>query len=163
MGRAEETSSALTAAKSKSQVPVWREGLAWSVLSVDYQRIVQAAGAHQVGEEALDDPPLGQDHEAAHVVAAFDDRQDQGEQGEAVLDEAAGVAAVGPDQLQLVVCEGDLPQKHVGGGAVADIRGGDHHAQQQTEGVDHDVPLAPVDELATVEAAGCESRRRRPP
>jgi hypothetical protein len=29
------------AAKPKSQVPVWREGLAWSVLSVDYQRIVQ--------------------------------------------------------------------------------------------------------------------------
>ncbi|MFG2368869.1 hypothetical protein ACGFY3_46000 [Streptomyces mirabilis] len=30
------------AAKPKSQVPVWREGLAWSVLSVDYQRILQA-------------------------------------------------------------------------------------------------------------------------
>lgn len=30
------------AAKTKSQVPVWREGLAWSVLSVDYQRILQA-------------------------------------------------------------------------------------------------------------------------
>ncbi|MFF4796266.1 hypothetical protein ACFY2M_43020 [Streptomyces sp. NPDC001276] len=29
------------AAKPKSQVPVWREGLAWSVLSVDYQRILQ--------------------------------------------------------------------------------------------------------------------------
>jgi hypothetical protein len=29
-------------AKPKSQVPVWREGLAWSVLSVDYQRIPQA-------------------------------------------------------------------------------------------------------------------------
>jgi hypothetical protein len=29
-------------AKPKSQVPVWREGLAWSVLSVDYQRILQA-------------------------------------------------------------------------------------------------------------------------
>lgn len=28
-------------AKVKSQVPVWREGLAWSVLSVDYQRILQ--------------------------------------------------------------------------------------------------------------------------
>lgn len=38
--QAEETSSAPTAAKSKSQVPVWREGLAWSVLSVDYQRIL---------------------------------------------------------------------------------------------------------------------------
>ncbi|MFD5491749.1 hypothetical protein ACFWH4_02110 [Streptomyces sp. NPDC127091] len=31
------------AAKPKSQVPVWRQGLAWSVLSVDYQRIVQVA------------------------------------------------------------------------------------------------------------------------
>ncbi len=30
------------AAKTKSQVPMWREGLAWSVLSVDYQRILRA-------------------------------------------------------------------------------------------------------------------------
>ncbi|WP_307136174.1 hypothetical protein [Streptomyces aurantiacus] len=30
------------AVKPKSQVPVWREGLAWSVLSVDYQRILTA-------------------------------------------------------------------------------------------------------------------------
>ncbi|MBP2053947.1 hypothetical protein J2Z21_006949 [Streptomyces griseochromogenes] len=29
------------AVKPKSQVPVWREGLAWSVLSVDYQRVLQ--------------------------------------------------------------------------------------------------------------------------
>jgi hypothetical protein len=42
MGQAEKTPSAPTAAKSKSQVPVWCEGLAWSVLSVDYQRILQA-------------------------------------------------------------------------------------------------------------------------
>lgn len=31
------------AAKPKSQVPVWREGLDWSALSVDYQRILQVA------------------------------------------------------------------------------------------------------------------------
>jgi hypothetical protein len=31
------------AAKAKSQVPVWREGLAWSVLSADCQRILQVA------------------------------------------------------------------------------------------------------------------------
>ncbi|MFI7301352.1 hypothetical protein [Streptomyces sp. NPDC050121] len=31
------------AAKVKSQVSVWREGLAWSVLSADYQRILQVA------------------------------------------------------------------------------------------------------------------------
>lgn len=31
------------AAKPKSQVPMWREGLDWSVLSVDYQRILKVA------------------------------------------------------------------------------------------------------------------------
>ena len=30
------------AAKAKSQVPVWREGLAWTALSADYQRILAA-------------------------------------------------------------------------------------------------------------------------
>lgn len=28
------------AAKPKAQAPVWRPGLAWSVLSVDYQRVI---------------------------------------------------------------------------------------------------------------------------
>ncbi|WUF49418.1 hypothetical protein OHA73_35470 [Streptomyces sp. NBC_00483] len=41
-GQAEQTEVvASAAAKPKSQVPVWREGLSWSVLSVDYQRILQ--------------------------------------------------------------------------------------------------------------------------
>ncbi|MEU1566573.1 hypothetical protein ABZ504_40360 [Streptomyces mirabilis] len=40
-GQAEEASSTPEAAKAKSQVPVWREGLAWSALSVDYQRILK--------------------------------------------------------------------------------------------------------------------------
>ncbi len=171
------------AAKPKSQVPVWRQGLAWSALSVDYQRILktladrarfhqgpltcqemaamfgmdvvptrvealrskakrlvargwlaeqqpgrftlaagvtgqatghepdhrpvdhrlraggaplevahQAATSHQVGEEALDDPPLGQHHEPFLVVAALDDRQDQGERGQAVHRIASSMA-----------------------------------------------------------------------
>ncbi|MDX3804762.1 hypothetical protein, partial [Streptomyces sp. AK04-3B] len=37
---AEVQSALRDAAKPKSQVPVWRQGLAWSVLSVDYQRIL---------------------------------------------------------------------------------------------------------------------------
>ncbi|MGW6026572.1 hypothetical protein [Streptomyces sp. NPDC055214] len=42
------------AAKPKSQVPVWREGLAWSVLSVDYQRILTAlADRHRLHQGAL--------------------------------------------------------------------------------------------------------------
>ncbi|MDX2700705.1 hypothetical protein [Streptomyces ipomoeae] len=38
-GQAETASSTPEAAKAKSQVPVWREGLVWSV---DYQRILKA-------------------------------------------------------------------------------------------------------------------------
>ncbi|MFE9637370.1 hypothetical protein [Streptomyces sp. NPDC006463] len=40
--RAAGGSAPRDSAKPKSQVPVWSEGLAWSVLSVDYQRILQA-------------------------------------------------------------------------------------------------------------------------
>ncbi|MDQ0808734.1 hypothetical protein QFZ63_000448 [Streptomyces sp. B3I7] len=39
-GRGGTATQGPEAAKAKSQVPVWREGLAWSVLSVDYQRIL---------------------------------------------------------------------------------------------------------------------------
>jgi hypothetical protein len=103
-----------------------------------------------VPHRAAKDASLG--HEASHVVAAFDDREDQCERGQAVLDEGAGVAAVGPDQGEAVVCVGHLLEQDLCGGAVAGVRGGDHHAQQQTEGVDHDVSLAPIDQLAAVEA-----------
>ncbi|MGW7356226.1 hypothetical protein ACWGI0_06010 [Streptomyces sp. NPDC054802] len=39
---AEVQASPPVAAKAKSQVPVWREGLAWTALSADYQRILTA-------------------------------------------------------------------------------------------------------------------------
>ncbi|REH18418.1 hypothetical protein SAMN05428941_0115 [Streptomyces sp. 2114.2] len=48
-----------------------------------------------------------------------------------MLDEAAGVIAVGPDQVQAVVGGGHPLQQDVGGIAIADIRHGDHHAQKQ--------------------------------
>ncbi|MER6146061.1 hypothetical protein ABT174_39650 [Streptomyces sparsogenes] len=42
------------AAKPKSVVPLWRAGLAWSVLSVDYQRILQAlADRNRLGQNPL--------------------------------------------------------------------------------------------------------------
>ncbi|MER5913629.1 hypothetical protein ABT124_24845 [Streptomyces sp. NPDC001982] len=39
---ADAPSAPRDAVKPKSQVPVWREGLAWSALSLDYQRILKA-------------------------------------------------------------------------------------------------------------------------
>jgi hypothetical protein len=53
-GRAKQASSAAGAAKPKSQVPMWREGLAWSVLSADYQRILQVlTDRHRLGQGPL--------------------------------------------------------------------------------------------------------------
>ncbi|MCX4429702.1 hypothetical protein [Streptomyces mirabilis] len=49
-----KTSQVPDAAKTKSQVPVWREGLAWAVLSVDYQRILTAlADRHRLHQGPL--------------------------------------------------------------------------------------------------------------
>lgn len=53
-GQTGEASSAPMAAKPKSQVPVWREGLDASVLSTDYQRILQAlADRHRLHQKPL--------------------------------------------------------------------------------------------------------------
>ncbi|MEU7052561.1 hypothetical protein [Streptomyces eurythermus] len=53
-GQAEEASSAPMTAKPKSQVPVWRECLDASVLSMDYQRILQAlADRHRLHQGPL--------------------------------------------------------------------------------------------------------------
>ncbi|MER6696209.1 MULTISPECIES: hypothetical protein [Streptomyces] len=41
-GQVKKASPTPEAAKTKSQVPMWRDGLAWSALSVDYQRILTA-------------------------------------------------------------------------------------------------------------------------
>ncbi|MEZ0077196.1 hypothetical protein ABH927_006580 [Planotetraspora sp. GP83] len=50
-GRSGTGSQSAEAAQPKSQVPVWREGLAWSALSVDYQRILQlGAGRARLGQ-----------------------------------------------------------------------------------------------------------------
>ena len=54
-GQAGQSQAAATAAaKPKSQVPLWREGLVWSVLSVDYQRILTVlADRHRLRQGPL--------------------------------------------------------------------------------------------------------------
>ncbi|MFF3373715.1 hypothetical protein ACFYXF_12315 [Streptomyces sp. NPDC002680] len=48
-----------------------------------------------------------------HCVAI--DESGQCERGQAITDEAADVAAAGPDHVQRVVRVGDLPQQNAGG------------------------------------------------
>ncbi|GAA3049054.1 hypothetical protein [Streptomyces glomeratus] len=54
-GIADDAMSPVTAStRQKPQVPVWREGLAWSALSVDYQRILKTlADRSRLGQGPL--------------------------------------------------------------------------------------------------------------
>jgi hypothetical protein len=57
------------------------------------------------GQGAFDDPASGK-HGESGQVGSFDDLDDQAEGSPGVLEEGAGVAAVGPDQEQPVACCG---------------------------------------------------------
>ncbi len=104
-------------------------------------------------KRAFDDPTLGQNLEAGHIVAAFDDLQDPVAQFLCPLDQFPGVAPVGPNQLE----PGELPdqfgQHQLGPIAILDVGRVHDDRQEQAQGVYDDVPLASLDLLAGVVAA----------
>lgn len=115
--------------------------------------LAQAAIAAEPGEGSFDNPALGQDHEAGHIVAAFDDLQDPVAQLPRPLDQLSGVAAVGPDQLEPRELADQFDQHEFGPVAVLDVGRMYHHGQDQAQGVYDDVPLASLDLLAGVVAS----------
>lgn len=117
-GQREEAPSAPRAVKPKSQVPVGHGGLDSSVLSVDYQRILRVLeDRHRLHQGPLTCQEMaalfGLDAVSAKVEAL-----------------RSNVSAIGPDEVQPVVCAGDLSRQDLGGGAVSCVRGGDHHREQ---------------------------------
>jgi hypothetical protein len=103
---------------------------------------------------------LGQHNEPGLVVTAFDDLKGELEFLAGPVDEAAGVAAVGPYQRDLPVAGVEPGQYAAGGVAVGGVGRGDQHYRHQAECVHDDVPLAPVDLLAASkprEAAGTDA------
>src|SRR6185503_20023390 len=128
------------------------------------------------GQRPLYDPPAWQRLEGVQVIGPPDDFQCQLrlELARGPGDELAGVAAVGPGQLDRGEGPPQVPQQRPGGVAVLHRRGGDQHGEQQADRVDGEVPLGPVDLLARVVAAagaadhlrafyrlGIDDRRRR--
>lgn len=69
-------------------------------------------------------------------------------------EDVAGVGAVRPDQPEPTEAFPQRGQHPAGGVAVRHRRGGDQHRQDEAEAVHDQVPLASVDQLAAVEAAG---------
>ena len=111
----------------------------------------QAAVTHQSSEGSLDDPAARHHDEPAGVVAAFDHGDRQPQHPGRPAHQAPGVAAVGPDQGDRGEPLAQHRQQRAGPVTVLHAGRGDHHGQQQAQGVDREVPLPPVDLLAAIE------------
>ncbi len=112
------------------------------------------------GEGPFDDPALGQNHEAAGVVALDDLERPSPGLGEGGGELWPLVGGVGEDALD----EGEQPagaaQQLDRAVAILDVGRVDAHVEQKPERVDQDVALAPRDLLARVVALRVE---RSPP
>jgi len=101
-------------------------------------------------EGSLDDPPLGQDDETCHIVAALDDLQNPTAKFSRPVDQLSGIAAVGPDQLQPRETAFEFRQHQFGPVAVLDAGGMHHHGQHQSKRVYDEMTLSAVDFLAGI-------------
>ena len=118
----------------------------------------ESARLHEPAQSAFDDPPLGLDLEAfGSGIAAFDDVQAQtrmgGVRAQVCGGRATRVACVRPE-----LCESRLGAQHSrehlqGSGAIGDIGPGDHDAQDESQGIDHQMPFSPSDLFACIVAA----------
>ena len=115
--------------------------------------LAQPTVAAEPSKGSLDDPALGQNLKACHIVAAFDDLQDPVAQFLRPIDQFPGVPAVGPNQLEAAELPDQFSQHQFGPVAVLDMGGMHDHGQEQAHGVYDDVSLAPVDLLAGIVAA----------
>ena len=121
------------------------------------QRLVvlaQTTIAAEPSKGSLDDPTLGQNAEAGDIVAAFDDLQEPVAQFSRPLDQFSGISPIGPNSFQPRELPDQFGQHQLGPVAVLDIGRMHNDGQEQTQGVYDDVPLAALDLLAGVVAAG---------
>jgi len=107
----------------------------------------------QPGEGALDDPAFGQNLESAGIITTLDDLQRPAAKGSGPFNQLPGISAIRPDQLQPPEGSGEFRQHQLGPVAILQTGGMHHHAQDQAQGIDDDMPLAAVDFLPRVKTA----------
>ena len=114
--------------------------------------LAQAPVAAEPSEGPFGDPSLGQDHEAAQIVAPLDDLENPAAQLSCPVDQVSGVPSVGPDPLEPGELTHQFGRHELGPIAILDVGRMHDHGQQQAQGIYDDVTLAPVDFLARVVA-----------
>ena len=114
----------------------------------------EPAAATEPADGALNDPTHGFDDETVCAIAASDDIDHQAwhDVGDPVLEDRSGIGAVGkqlPEERELSEQGGHQQDATV---TVLNVSGGHQCVQQQPQGVDEDVALLALDQLAGIEA-----------
>jgi len=120
----------------------------------------QSAAAVEPGDGALDDPSLGQRHEPLDPIRAFDDfgfemRQDAGQRR---AEDWPLIGAVGEQFSEKREQTEQRRQQGEAAVAILNVCGGDDAVQEQALGIDEDVPLLALDQLARIEAGRIDAR-----
>jgi len=105
----------------------------------------------QPAERALDYPAMRHNRKAFGRL--FDNLDDPREGQQRPLDKLSGIATVRPNQLQSRISVAHPFERQPPAVAVLNVSGMHHRRQDQSQGVDHDVALAPGDLFARVVAA----------
>jgi len=101
-------------------------------------------------EGALDDPPSGKHREADDVIASLYNLQHPTAYGLRPFDEFTRIPSVCPNELQSRVLPTEFAKHELGTVAILNVGSMDDHGQDQAQGIDDQVPLAPLDFLARV-------------
>jgi hypothetical protein len=111
-------------------------------------------------ESAFDNPTSWQNSEALLVVGTQDNFKTNAAIFSNPLQELTAVAAVHPDETQLLAGAAQASEQETGAIAVLDRGCRNNHRQQQPHGVNQDVPLRTIDLLACVIPSGATERCR---
>jgi hypothetical protein len=112
------------------------------------------------GESAFDNPTSWQNSEALLVVGTQDNFKTNAAIFSNPLQELTAVAAVHPDETQLLAGAAQASEQETSAIAVLDRGCRNNHRQQQPHGVNQDVPLRTIDLLACVIPSGATERCR---
>lgn len=123
-------------------------------MSLTFIIAAESAITPKPAERSFDHPP-SRKHFECMLVGAFDDFNRATPEFLDVIDQSPSVTAIGPDVFDAAWCglSKERSQQLPGPVAVLNVRGQNHHTEDQTDGIDQDMPLASVDLLAGIVAS----------
>jgi len=113
----------------------------------------QPATAPEPTDRAFDDPTFGQNDKALRPIGTADDFGDQvrHDNRQGVMEHRPRVGAVGKQLFEERELAEQCGEEHQATVAILNIGGRHQRMQQQTQSVDENVPLLPLDQFACIE------------